>query len=92
MSNFYVVVFDLVAINIIICKDVNQLNRILEVAGFPSEKLLNNINEEARNFLERSQIKPKRVNFAEYFHEISSPLGIRNKSNLSILNFLLGCK
>lgn len=55
---------------------VNQLNRILEVAGFPSEKLLSNINEDARAFLDRSQTKPKRANFEEYFHEIKSPLAI----------------
>ena len=56
--------------------DVNQLNRILEVVGYPSENLLAQINEEARTYLERAPRKPTRVNFAEHFSEIRSPLGI----------------
>ncbi len=55
--------------------DVNQLNRILDVTGFPSRKLLDQVNEDARNYLEKNQRKPERVNFAEYFHEIDNPYG-----------------
>lgn len=66
-------------------KDVNQLNRILEVAGFPSEKMLSNINEDARAFLERSQNRHARVNFSEYFHEIKSKNGIKLNISLYII-------
>jgi p38 MAP kinase len=54
---------------------VNQLNRILEVAGFPSPTLLAQVNEDARSYLERNQRKP-RVNFSEYFSEIKSHTAI----------------
>ena len=50
------------------------------MVGYPSENLLAQINEEARSYLERAPRKPTRVNFAEHFREIKSPLGI-------ILNF-----
>lgn len=55
---------------------VNQLNRILEVAGFPSQKLLEQVNEDARSYLERNPRRPPRVNFTDYFHEIRSPAAI----------------
>lgn len=55
---------------------VNQLNRILEVAGFPSEKLLSQVNEDARTYLVRNQDRPPRVDFSQYFHEIQSPAAI----------------
>lgn len=55
---------------------VNQLNRILEVVGYPSDSLLGQINDDARNYLERIQNKPTRVGFSEYFGEITSPQAI----------------
>ena len=55
---------------------MNQLNRILDVTGFPSEELLAQVNEDARNYLEKNPKRPKRVNFSEYFHDINSPQGI----------------
>lgn len=55
---------------------VNQLNRILEVAGYPEKKLLDQVNDDARTYLERNPHRPKRVNFNEYFHEIKSPAAI----------------
>lgn len=55
--------------------DVNQLNRILDVAGFPSSKLLEQVNEDARSYLEKNPRRPPRVNFNEYFREITSPTG-----------------
>jgi serine/threonine protein kinase len=55
--------------------DVNQLNRILDVAGFPSEKLLSQVNEDARAYLERIANRPRRQNFTEYFREIQSADG-----------------
>lgn len=56
---------------------MNQLNRILEVAGFPSPNLMSQVNEDARIYLERNSTRPPRVNFDEYFHEIhvKSPAG-----------------
>lgn len=57
-------------------KDVDQLNRILEVVGFPSETLLSQINEDAKHYLDRILKKPDRANFAQYFHEISSPVAV----------------
>lgn len=65
--------------------DVNQLNRILEVVGYPSENLLAQINEEARTYLERAPRKPTRVNFAEHFSEIRSPLGMILDFNKKII-------
>jgi hypothetical protein len=56
-------------------KDVNQLNRILDVVGFPPESLINQINADARTYLERNPKRPPRVNFSEYFQEINSPEG-----------------
>lgn len=55
---------------------VNQLNRILDVAGFPSTKLLEQVNEDARSYLERNIRRPPRVNLNEYFSEIRSPTAI----------------
>lgn len=55
---------------------VNQLNRILEVTGFPSPALLAHVNEDARNFLERNQQRNQRVDFAQYFNTIESPAAI----------------
>lgn len=57
------------------CLDVNQLNRILDVVGFPSEKLLSQVNEDARAYLERIANRPKRESFEEYFKEIKSADG-----------------
>ena len=54
---------------------MNQLNRILDVAGFPSEKLLSQVNEDARAYLERIANRPRRQNFTEYFREIQSADG-----------------
>ncbi len=56
--------------------DVNQLNRILEVVGFPSGELLSQINQDARAYLEHSANRPGRVNFADYFREIENPQAI----------------
>ena len=57
-------------------KDVNQLNRILDVVGYPSQDLLQKINQDARHYLEQTPSKPPRVNFAEYFNEIQNPEAI----------------
>ena len=54
---------------------VNQLNRILDVVGYPPETLINQINEDARTYLERNPRRPPRVNFSEYFQEIHAPEG-----------------
>lgn len=62
---------------------VNQLNRILDVAGFPSEKLLTQVNEDARAYLERIANRPKRQNFNEYFKEI------RSADAVSLINLML---
>lgn len=45
------------------------------MAGFPSEKLLTQVNEDARAYLERIANRPKRQNFDEYFKEIKSADG-----------------
>ena len=55
--------------------DVNQLNRILDVVGFPSSSLISQINDDAKSYLERNPKRPTRVDFATHFHEIKSPLG-----------------
>lgn len=55
---------------------VNQLNRILDVTGYPSQKLLEQVNEDARNYLEKNPKRPQRVNFSDYFEEITSPEAI----------------
>jgi p38 MAP kinase len=49
---------------------VNQLNRILNVVGYPQAKLLNQINQDAKNYLERMENKPRRVVFPEFFSSI----------------------
>lgn len=55
---------------------VNQLNRILEVVGYPSENLILQINDDAKSYLERNPKRPQRVNFNEHFNEIASPVVI----------------
>lgn len=55
--------------------DVDQLNRILEVVGFPEDNLLQQINDDARAYLERMNNHPHRIDFREYFHEIKSSDG-----------------
>lgn len=62
--------------------DVNQLNRILDVVGYPPESLINQINEDARTYLEKNPKRPPRVNFSEYFHEINAPEGKYYKNML----------
>ena len=52
---------------------------ILEVTGFPSESLLNQINQDARVFLENKEPKLQRVDFNEYFCNIKSPDGEKKK-------------
>jgi p38 MAP kinase len=71
------------------------LNRILEVVGYPSDSLLQQINEDARNYLERTPLRPQRVDFHAYFaNEIQSPLGsyfkyLSNNLNIILINFFL---
>ena len=60
--------------------DISQLNLILEVTGYPSESLLNQINQDARTFLENKEPKTTRVNFNEYFSHVNScPEGLIKK-------------
>ncbi|RNA05792.1 mitogen-activated kinase 11 [Brachionus plicatilis] len=55
---------------------VNQLNRILDVVGYPSEEFLQDVTPEARQYLERTQLRQRRADFYEYFHEIPDKLAI----------------
>lgn len=55
---------------------VDQLNKILQVVGFPSDSLLAQINQDARSYLERMPVRPARVNFSEYFSDIKSSSAI----------------
>lgn len=55
--------------------DIGQLNLILYVTGYPSQKLLSQINEDARIYLENKTNKPTRVNFLDYFADIKSKTG-----------------
>ncbi len=55
---------------------MNQLNRILEVVGYPSPSLMSQINEEARSYLDRMTNRPNRVDFADYFNRIRSPVAL----------------
>ena len=55
--------------------DVNQLNRILEITGYPTTTLLAQVNEDARHYLERNEKRNARVNFTQYFHQIQTPSG-----------------
>jgi len=66
---------------------VNQLNRILDVAGFPSPNLMRQVNEDARTYLERNPNRPVRVNFTEYFHDIyaRSPTGMPIQTSLNLI-------
>ena len=61
------------------------MNRILEVVGYPSENLLQQINVDARNYLERTNLRPRRVNFLAHFeNQIQSPLGFDSHIYLTI--------
>lgn len=54
---------------------INQLSRILNLVGFPSNDLLGKVAPDARNYLERMTERPTRANFHEHFHKITTPLG-----------------
>ena len=47
--------------------DVDQLDIILSLVGFPNESFLNEINDEAKSFLNKKEPKPQRVNLMEHF-------------------------
>ena len=53
------------------------------MVGFPSPSLLSQINEDARHYLERISNQAERVNFAQHFSEINSPLG--NIKNIELI-------
>ncbi|CAF1000268.1 unnamed protein product [Brachionus calyciflorus] len=55
---------------------LNQLNRILDVVGYPSDDLLKEISDDARLYLESTERRPKSVNFTEYFREIQDPTAL----------------
>jgi hypothetical protein len=59
-----------------LCLDVDQLNIILDVVGFPDGELLEEINDDARGFLQRMTNHPNRVDFYQYFPEIQAPNGL----------------
>ncbi len=56
------------------------MNLILEVTGFPSESILNQINQDARTYLENKELKTRRVNFNEYFSHINCKEGSTQKN------------
>jgi hypothetical protein len=61
----------------ILIKDIYQLNLILQITGYPSADLMEQINQDARIYLENKEIKTVRVNFYNYFqHVIDSKDGI----------------
>ena len=64
-------------------KDIYQLNLILQITGYPNADLMEQINQDARIYLENKEIKTVRVNFYNYFqHVIDSKDGrymIKNK-------------
>ena len=70
-----------IPVDLLILIDISQLNLILEVTGYPSESLLNQINQDARTFLENKEPKTKRVNFNEYFNYVNCPEGLIKKLN-----------
>jgi p38 MAP kinase len=67
-------------------KDVDQLNLILNVVGYPDNDLLQGINQDARNYLEKLETHPTRVNFKEYFSEIKSQQAIDLAESMLQLN------
>lgn len=52
------------------------MNRILDLVGYPSNEFLQDVTAEARQYLERTQVRQQRVNFYEYFHEIPDKMAI----------------
>ena len=61
---------------IFIFLDINQLHRIIDVVGYPSESFLEKISKDSQSFLENIPIKSTRVNFNEYLIAIKSPSGM----------------
>lgn len=61
---------------LILVLDINYLNRIMDVVGYPSEEFLAQITADSRQYIERTQANKKRVNFREYFSEINSEQAI----------------
>lgn len=70
--------------------DINYLKLIINITGFPSESLLNQINVDARDYLQTLDVKPQRANFYEYFSSIKSNAGkkIKIKFNYKQLYFI----
>lgn len=64
---------------------VNQLKVILDIVGFPDVTLLNEINEDARTFLERME-RPTRVDFPRFFSQIKTPHAVDLIERLLVLN------
>lgn len=56
--------------------DVSQLNKILDVVGFPEPALLSQLNDDARVYLERMPRRPSRVDFYTHFNRIESRTAI----------------
>lgn len=51
------------------------MNKILEVTGYPNADLISQVNEDAKNYLERIPNRNPRVNFTNYFAQIQTPSG-----------------
>ena len=51
------------------------MNKILEVTGYPNPELIAEVNDDARNYLERIQNRRARVDFNSYFAQIQTPCG-----------------
>jgi hypothetical protein len=63
------------------------LNLILQITGYPNADLMEQINQDARIYLENKEIKPVRVNFYNYFqHVIDSKDGRYDKK---LTNFFI---
>ena len=55
---------------------MSQLNKILDVVGFPEPALLEQLNDDARVYLERMPKRPNRVDFYAHFSRIESRTAI----------------
>ena len=67
---------------------------ILQIAGFPSENFLINLNDPNKEYLNGLSIKPERVNFMEYFGRLipnqqgnKKNTKAKNKTILKFINF-----
>lgn len=54
---------------------INQIVRIFEVVGYPSDDYIDDMELDKRNFIATMNKEASRVNFKEYFHYIQNSDG-----------------